>query len=86
MAPMRVNEISKYIMYLANCPITVPLSVRLIIPVDSILIPVINFTLRCAYLVCDTWELSGTLLVALINFFLYMKSVVSSSVISGFIL
>jgi hypothetical protein len=70
-------------MYLANRPIIVPLSVLLIIPVDSILIPVINSTLRCAYRICDTWKLSGTSLVALINVFLYKKSVVSS--VSGFI-
>lgn len=70
-------------MYLANRPIIVPFSVLLIIPADSILIPVINSTLPCAYRICDTWKLSGTELVALINLFLYKKSVVSS--VSGFI-
>jgi hypothetical protein len=70
-------------MYLAHRPIIVPFSVLLIIPADSILIPVINSTLRCAYRICDTWKLSGTELVALINLFLYKKSVVSS--VSGFI-
>lgn len=48
MAPECVNEISTY-MSLVNCPITVPLTVLLIIPVDSILISVINSTLRGAY-------------------------------------
>ena len=70
-------------MYLAHRPIIVPFSVLLIIPADSILIPVINSTLRCAYRICDTWKLSGTELVALINLFLHKKSVVSS--VSGFI-
>ena len=76
---MRVNGISTYIMYLANCPITVSRFGLLIILVDSILIPVIDSTLRRAYRICDTWKLSGSSLVALINFFLYKISVVSRS-------
>ena len=72
---MHVNEIFTYIMYLVNYPITVHLSVLLIILVDSTLIPVINYTLRGGYRICDTWKLSGTLLVALMTFFLYKKSV-----------